>query len=251
MVEDYSSKTEDKSRELIKKQIDELNDWVRPLQRALPVEVDCGYGNLKGRNENFNSFLSRELKTFRSSLFDKRTYEKLNSLGDLFDDYSSLSKTTKHRLIINTRQYLERLRSDHRLPSLPSTPQLRLPSEIDSTKYVYTKAISNLNLSSCLSGLKGVGLKMLEILASLGINQVRDLLLYYPRDYVDYSALKTISSLEPGQTATVVATIRKSSSFTSPRNSKLSVLELQLEDVTGRIKITRFFIGKRFSNRSF
>ncbi|MFM7436584.1 MAG: DEAD/DEAH box helicase, partial [Vulcanococcus sp.] len=52
----------------------------------------------------------------------------------------------------------------------------------------------------------------------------------------------------PGRTATIVATVRRSHSFTSPRNPKLSILELQLVDVTGRLKVSKFFAGKRFSS---
>jgi ATP-dependent DNA helicase RecG len=45
-----------------------------------------------------------------------------------------------------------------------------------------------------------------------------------------------------------VATVRRSHSFTSPRNPNLSILELQLVDVTGRLKVSKFFAGKRFSS---
>ena len=57
-----------------------------------------------------------------------------------------------------------------------------------------------------------------------------------------------IAALEPGRTATIVATVRRSHSFSSPRNPNLSILELQLVDVTGRLKVSKFFAGKRFSS---
>ncbi|MFM7652619.1 MAG: ATP-dependent DNA helicase RecG, partial [Vulcanococcus sp.] len=75
-----------------------------------------------------------------------------------------------------------------------------------------------------------------------------DLLRHYPRDYLDYANLVRIAALEPGRTATIVATVRRSHSFTSPRNPNLSILELQLADVTGRLKVSKFFAGKRFSS---
>jgi len=77
---------------------------------------------------------------------------------------------------------------------------------------------------------------------------VRDLLLYYPRDYVDYSALRRIEALQAGETATIVASVRRCHGFTSPRNPNLSILELQLQDPTGRLKVTRFLAGRRFSS---
>ena len=91
-------------------------------------------------------------------------------------------------------------------------------------------------LDAPLSRVKGIGPKLAERLASLGLLLVRDLLLYYPRDYVDYSAMRRIEALEPGTTATIVATVRRCHGFTSPRNPNLSILELQVQDPTGRLK---------------
>jgi ATP-dependent DNA helicase RecG len=42
--------------------------------------------------------------------------------------------------------------------------------------------------------------------------------------------------------------VRRTNSFTSPRNPNLSILELQLQDVTGRLRVSKFFAGKRFSS---
>ncbi len=250
-MEEYPSKTNNKSRELINKQIDELNNWIRNLQCALTIEVENEYRNLHGRNEYFNTFLSRELKTFKSHLFKKEVYERLICLANLFEDYTSFEISSKRRVIVDTRQFLHRLSKEHSIPSSISPPILRLSSLHDSDKSITNEISGKLSLSSPLSELKGVGSRLLECFAALGIFVIKDLLTHYPRDYVDYSCLKRIASLEAGETATILATIRRTSSYTSPRNQKLSILEIQLEDVTGRIKITRFFIGKRFAHRSF
>jgi ATP-dependent DNA helicase RecG len=85
-------------------------------------------------------------------------------------------------------------------------------------------------------------------LAQLGLFVLRDLVHYYPRDYLDYANLVRITGLEPGRTATIVATVRRSHAFTSPRNSNLSILELHLADITGKIRVSRFFAGKRFAS---
>ena len=107
------------------------------------------------------------------------------------------------------------------------------------------------DLESPLARIRGIGPKQAERLASLGLLLVRDLLQHYPRDYVDYSALRRIEALEAGETATIVATVRRVHGFTSPRNPNLSIIELQLQDPTGRIKVTRFLAGKRFSNPAY
>ena len=109
-------------------------------------------------------------------------------------------------------------------------------------------AVRNFNADTPLAEIPGVGPKTASRLAQLGLLLARDLLHYYPRDYLDYANLVRIAGLEPGRTATIVATVRRSHAFASPRNPNLSILELQLVDCTGRIRVSRFFAGQRFSS---
>jgi ATP-dependent DNA helicase RecG len=85
-------------------------------------------------------------------------------------------------------------------------------------------------------------------LASLGLFLVEDLLRHVPRDYLNYANLVRIDALEAGRTATVVATVRRCTTLTSPKNPNLSILELQLQDATGRLRVSRFFAGRRFAS---
>ena len=96
-----------------------------------------------------------------------------------------------------------------------------------------------------------MGPKLAGRLAAIGLLLVRDLLKHYPRDHVDYATRRRIEALVVGETATIVATIRRCNGFVSPRNPNLAILELQLQDPTGRIKVTRFLAGKRFSSPAY
>ncbi len=239
------------SKESSIKLINELNSWIRLLQKALTIEAENGFTNVYGRNEHFNSFVFREIKSFKSALFSRGVYERLIKLAYSFDEYPTLQSSNRRRLVIDARQFLNRLSKENQLPPILSPPRLRLNA--DATRQQETKKLlkSSVSLESNLGEIKGIGPKMVECLSSLGLFLVKDLLLYYPRDYVDYSSLKRIISLEPGETATVVATIRRTNSYTSPRNRNLSIIEFHLQDISGRIKVTKFFVGKRYSNRSF
>jgi ATP-dependent DNA helicase RecG len=99
-----------------------------------------------------------------------------------------------------------------------------------------------------LAEVRGIGPKAASRLAALDLWLAEDLLRHYPRDYLDYANLVRIAGLQAGSTATIVATVRRCHTFTSPRNPNLSILELQLADVTGRLKVSKFFAGKRFSS---
>ena len=140
------------------------------------------------------------------------------------------------------RERLHALRQAHRPLLAGAPPRLRL---VPASK---GGVVRNFNADTPLAEIPGVGPKTASRLAQLGLLLARDLLHYYPRDYLDYANLVRIAGLEPGRTATIVATVRRSHAFASPRNPNLSILELQLVDCTGRIRVSRFFAGQRFSS---
>ena len=222
--------------------------WIRPLQQALSLEVERGFGNLQGRNERFHSFMQRELATPPQIPLPGDVPPRLQALAEGFADYVALDDAARRRQVTVVRQWLHALRQ--RLePSAPMAPPRLKVAQRSSSSAASSSAAPGLD--SPLARVKGIGPKLAERLASLGLLLVRDLILHYPRDYVDYSALRRIDALVPGETATIVATVRRCHGFTSPRNPNLSIIELQLQDPTGRIKVTRFLAGKRFSNPSY
>jgi ATP-dependent DNA helicase RecG len=109
----------------------------------------------------------------------------------------------------------------------------------------------SLSLDQGLTYLPGVGPKSAEKLAKLGLYIVRDLLYYYPRDHVDYARQVNIRDLVEGDTVTLIVTVRRCTSFTSPRNAKLTILEWVVWDGTGQLKLSRFYAGSRYSSRGW
>ena len=219
--------------------------WARPLQQALELEADKGFGNLQGRRERFSSFLARQCGEPPAglSLVDQ------GALGQLADDYrlyDSLSPARRQSLVRRSRQRLHDIQRALQPATPPAPPRLNRPK--DSPAPAQGPDLAGLQPQTPLGQIRGIGPKSAEKLAALGLFVARDLIRYYPRDYLDYANLVRIASLEPGSTATIVATVRRSSSFTSPRNPNLSILELQLQDPTGRLRVSRFFAGKRFSS---
>ena len=222
--------------------------WIRPLQQALSLEAERGFSDLEGRRERFHSFMQRELGTPPQISLPADVPPRLQVLADGFSDYASLGDAARRRQVTVVRQWLHALRQ--RLePSAPMAPPRLKVAQRSSAATASSSSLPALD--SPLGQVRGIGPKLAERLASLGLLLVRDLIQHYPRDYVDYSALRRIDALVPGETATIVATVRRCHGFTSPRNPNLSIIELQLQDPTGRIKVTRFLAGKRFSNPSY
>ncbi len=77
------------------------------------------------------------------------------------------------------------------------------------------------------------------------------MLFYYPRDHVDYARQVSIRDLEEGETVTLIAKVKRCNCFTSPRNSKLTILELVVKDYSGQIKLSRFYAGSRYNSRGW
>ncbi len=91
-----------------------------------------------------------------------------------------------------------------------------------------------LTLETPLIYLKGVGSNNAKKLAKLGLLSVKDLLFYFPRKYLDFSSLKSISQLSIGEPATIRA---KVSSLSTERSFKKRIFYTQaiLSDESGSI----------------
>ena len=217
--------------------------WFRPLQQGLLLEAERGFSDLQGRREPFHAFLARELREPPGGCTAAQA-ERLLELAACFEGYGALSLAQRQHLVRRTRQQLHELQRSLEPPTPVSPPRLTVvPSTAGQPA-----ADRSIVPETPLADVRGVGPKLAAKLAALDLWLARDLVRYYPRDYLDYANLVRIAALEPGRTATIVATVRRSHSFTSPRNPNLSILELQLVDSTGRLKVSKFFAGKRFSS---
>ncbi|WP_392351828.1 ATP-dependent DNA helicase RecG [Parasynechococcus sp.] len=241
----------DPARGLNREQLEKLLAWLRPLQKALNLEADQGFPDVQGRQQRFHQFLQAELNRPPDLPLPPGVADRLSRLRQGYDSYTTAELSTRRRLVTDTRQWLHELRL--RLePSAPMAPP-RLRHRDGSTSGSSSRAQVQrpLTLESTLVELTGVGPKLAARLATLGLLLVRDLLRYYPRDHVDYARMRRIEALVVGETATLVATVRRCNGFVSPKNPNLAILELQLQDPTGRLKVTRFLAGKRFSSTAY
>ncbi|MGB5134797.1 MAG: ATP-dependent DNA helicase RecG [Prochlorococcaceae cyanobacterium] len=214
--------------------------WFRTLHQALQLEADKGFVDLTGRRERFSVFLARSLRHPPAGLRPATTELEL---AERFARYADLNQGQRQHLVTRCRQCLQAWRQRSRPASLPGAPRLRLvePSPAGA-------GVAQLTADTPLGEISGVGPRTAARLAQLGLFVVRDLLHYYPRDYLDYANLVRIRALVPGTTATIVAAVRSCRTFVSPRNPQLAILELQLADPTGRIRVSRFFAGRRFTS---
>ncbi len=106
--------------------------------------------------------------------------------------------------------------------------------------------MANLELTTDIKFLKGVGPRRGEALASHGIDSVGKLLYYFPRRYIDRSEAASIGSLKEGDYKTIVGKVRTKGLLYGGKRR----LELILGDETGDIQLL-WFVGWRFLEKQF
>ena len=101
--------------------------------------------------------------------------------------------------------------------------------------------------TTAITYLKGVGSRKALILGEAGILTLDDLFDYFPRRYLDRSAMKSIGKLADGETVTVVGTVIKTQlDGESPGRARFKAW---LGDQTGVLELT-WFRGVRYFSRS-
>tara|TARA_Y100001968_G_scaffold133336_1_gene121623 strand:- start:6388 stop:8916 length:2529 start_codon:yes stop_codon:yes gene_type:complete len=248
MVERYKKNIKNDNSPINRdKQLGDLTKWISSLQQALTVEVDHGFKNVQGRKNNFSSFVSSYILSYPPLLIPEKEHSNLKQYSLDYKNYSDMSIDLRRRIIVSTRKYLHYLYKYDIQSTIPKSPKLKIRKTQNSNIDIN----NSLGLDSSILDIKGIGPKVTERLSGLGLFTIRDLINYYPRDYVDYTSLKTIDKTKPGDHVTIVAKIKRCSSFKSPKNQNLSILELFVKDNTGGMKVTRFFAGRRMSGIAY
>ena len=105
----------------------------------------------------------------------------------------------------------------------------------------------NLELTTPLTYVKGVGPARAAMLEAKGLVTVEDLLGYVPFRYEDRSNMKTIAQLAPGEMATVIAEVlvAKLSGF---KRRNLGLFEVRFTDASRAILVGKWFHGGYLAN---
>ena len=97
-----------------------------------------------------------------------------------------------------------------------------------------------LHLSTSVADLVGIGAAAAKDLKNMDIVAIRDLLLYFPYRYDDFSYHPTIAQLRHDDTATITARIRTIDNRPAKKNRRMILTEAIVEDESGEIKVVWF-----------
>lgn len=188
---------------------------IETLKRAIEVEVEHRYIDIRGRICPFSQFILGELKNIQR--MDK-TNPKWKTLINLFESYPCDDISNRMRAI---RQLVNGLKKPFENPLAAKATFVKHPDETD-VMYI-----------------KGVGPKIAGVLNKIGIFTATDLLTYYPRKYLDYSVRTPIKELSIGDDVCVFGKIKSTSAYTSKRG--LNIITILVSDGTGTVSASWFY----------
>ncbi|MBO8220839.1 ATP-dependent DNA helicase RecG [Prochlorococcus marinus] len=218
-----------------------IKDWIRPLQKSLTIETENKFINTLGREKYFNDYLHESLTKLDNLNLSEEYLRIFNEFSEKYNEYNKLDDNQRKRLIIDTRKSLYKL---------SKTLEIENPNNI-SNKVFLNKADSSLSLDSDISLIKNVGKVYKNKLSELGIFHIKDLINYFPRTYLDYTNRVKIINLKPDNLYTCIVNIKRFYIYKSTKNSNLSIMNFVVSDETSSIKVTKFFLGRRFRSYSF
>ncbi len=188
---------------------------IETIKRAIEVEVEHRYIDIRGRTCPFSQFILGKLKNIQR--MDK-TNPKWKTLLNLFETYPLDDISSRMRAI---RQLVNGLKKPFENPLVEKATFVKHPDETD-VMYI-----------------KGVGPRIAGVLNKIGIFTATDLLTYYPRKYLDYSIRTKIKDLIIGDDVCVFGTIKSTSAFTSKRG--LNIITILVSDSTGTVAASWFY----------
>ena len=229
------------------------------FQRALAAEEKQGFTNT-GVLGGFNEFLRGILPRLKQ-LFPEKDLELLEKLAQ---NYPTWSPLRRREAFSELRRFIQEVMLEvqdiipqsvpTQIPKTFQEQETTLKSRVNENlmDHVQTREVqeSPKKRSSAslrkrpLQYLKGVGPERAKQLEQLGIQDVHDLLLYYPRRYEDRRK-RTIAELKDGEVATIEGKVISG----HVTNGKLKVVKLSIEQSGSMLQATWFnqpFILKQY-----
>jgi ATP-dependent DNA helicase RecG len=213
-----------------------LHEWLDRIARPIEFASRDDYAHLRAVT-NLSSFISSQvLSALRQEIYPQAVEARLISLRDLFVDFQpGLSLDEQRRRLQVAAAHIQALRvvAQQTLIRLKNSPTHEpCYSEVTGAG---RSDLWNLPVRF----VKGVGPKRTTVLQRLRIVTVEDALWTIPWRYEDRSVMTPIGNLVPGMMASICGVIETCKAKRA-RNRRLSVVELGVEDPSGRMQVVFF-----------
>ena len=191
-------------------------DNLEQLKKAIEIEIQYKYIDIRGKTQSFSSFITNEAKRYYKL---SKKNPKWSLLKEVFEHYPFANVNERRKSI---DRLIKVLKSETSKTTEKSTSaQTKKPASETDVMYI-----------------KGVGPKIAYKLNKLGIYTAKDLMLYFPKKHIDYSSRTLIKHLKEGETTTVFGYITSVSAFNT--KNKLSVVKVTVADESGKLDLSFF-----------
>lgn len=210
----------------------DLESIIAAIERPLVFASKNNFSallNIKGLDELIPSLAEKALEYTPS----KTTFK---SLADNFKTFETLDPGEKKALILSSLSEIKTITQPPAIKTVQPSPTV---SDAGFTECMHT-------LATPVNTIKGVGPKISEALLRMNIRTIEDLLYLIPRTYIDRRRIKKISSITPGEQATLIGKVMNISSRTFAGRSKL--FEILISDGSQNICAKWFRISAKYQN---
>src|SRR5512134_2435868 len=215
---------------------DQFQQWLDRLARPIEFASRDAFAHLP-TVKNLGSFVSSQvMQALSDRVYPRAVEAALLQLRALFaEDQQRCSTGEQQRRLREAATILGALRQAAKDPTRGWQEPEPLAAREPATRTFASRDLWALPIRYA----KGVGPKRTAVLQRLRIETVEDALWTVPWRYEDRSVMTPIGSLVPGMTASIYGTVAKSEAKRT-RNRRFSVLEVCVEDQTGRMQAVFF-----------
>lgn len=215
---------------------------IQNILKAIEFEQEHHYINAVGNTGDFAFFVRKKAREALRIFPDSPKWANIFSILERYQYLDFATRMTLCKKIIETLKGLKEHYENEislennfsNLTPIKKALSIKKEEEIEIHKNIN---ISELNVQF----LKGVGPYIGQKLNQVGVYTCDELLNYFPREHISYTDVTNISSLEEETDATIIATVKKISSFKTQKG--LIILSIILKDSSGQLKINYFFKG--------
>lgn len=213
-----------------------FRQWLDRVARPIEFASRDAFAHLP-TVKNLGSFVSSQvLRALSDRVYPRAVEAGLLKLRSLFtDDQQRSSIEEQQRRLKEAASILTALRRAAEDPSRAWQDPEPLAIGLSSERSTAVRELWDLPIRFA----RGVGPKRSSVLKRLGIETVEDALWTVPWRYEDRSVMTPMGELVPGMVASVCGTVVKNQAKQT-RNRRLSVLEIGLEDQSGRMQAVFF-----------
>lgn len=213
-----------------------FQEWLDRVARPIEFASSDGCAHI-GTVANLGSFVSTQiLAELRRTVHSKTIEARLISLRDLFIGFESTLPIEEQRQRLQAAGVLIHAIREAMLSRSAPAREQEGPVELESPVSIPEKRTL---WKIPIRFTKGVGPKRTDVLQHLRIETVEDALWTIPWRYEDRSVITPIGKLVPGMIASICGRVGKCATKRT-RNRRLSLVEVGVEDQTGRMQVVFF-----------